>query len=285
MVENEIGVVGAGTMGTGIALLCAKQGFRVRLFDPDEATLSGAVARMAAALGREADRGNLTGLQAEQTIGRVIPARELEAFAPCGIVIEAAPERLELKKGVFAALAGICPAEALLLTNTSSLSVTEIAAGIERPERLLGFHFFNPASVMPLVEVVLGVKSDREYKDRAWQFAEALGKTPVLVGDSPGFIVNRVARPYSNESLRVLGERVADAARIDEIMKRAGGFRMGPFELQDLIGLDVNFATTETVFNRFFHDGRFRPSPIQQRMVQANQLGRKTGEGYYEYRL
>lgn len=283
MVQSLVGVVGAGTMGAGIALVCAKAGHRVLLLDANQAVLDKAQAYLYAALSKDVDKGKITEQQKEETYQSIVPVQEMASLKNCEIVIEAVPERLELKKTVFSSLAEICDSNALLLTNTSSISITEIAGGLRNPQRIIGFHFFNPAPVMPLIEVIRGKKSSEEHVQKAFQFAQQLGKTPVLVTDTPGFIVNRVARPYYNEALRILGDGIAGVEQIDRIMKEAGGFKMGPFELQDLIGIDINFATTASVYEGFFQEGRFRPSRIQQRMVQAGNLGRKTGEGFYEY--
>ncbi|RXT08798.1 3-hydroxyacyl-CoA dehydrogenase NAD-binding domain-containing protein [Ammoniphilus sp. CFH 90114] len=283
MTAYQVGVIGAGTMGAGIALVCARKGHRTWLLDANPVVLDKAQSYLQATLKKDVEKGKITEQQKEEIYQSIVPVSEIQALANCDIVIEAVPERLELKKSIFSSLVDICSPEALLLTNTSSISITEIAGGLKNPERILGFHFFNPAPVMPLVEVIHGKKSSPENTEKAYQFAKDLGKVPVLVGDTPGFIVNRVARPYYNEGLRILGDRVATADQIDNIMKKAGGFKMGPFELQDLIGIDINFATTESVYTNFFHEGRFKPSRIQQRMVQAGNLGRKTGEGFYDY--
>ena len=280
---ETVGVIGAGTMGAGIALVCARNGHQVKLLDTNQAVLDKALAYLQGTLSRDVEKGKITEEKKTETLALVDRISDMELLADCDIVIEAVPERLDLKKNIFSGLARICRSDALLLSNTSSISITEIAGGLPHPERILGFHFFNPAPVMPLVEVIRGTKSSEENVQRAYRFAEELGKVPVLVTDSPGFIVNRIARPYYNEALRILGDNLADVEKIDRIMKKAGGFKMGPFELQDMIGIDINFATTQSVYTDFFHEGRFKPSRIQQRMVQAGSLGRKTGEGFYDY--
>lgn len=280
---TTVGVIGAGTMGAGIALVCARRGYQVFLLDANQAVLDKANAYFTSTLERDVSKGKITEAQKQETHQRITPVSAIERLSDCDVVIEAVPERLDLKKSIFTSLGQLCKSDALLLSNTSSISITEIAGGMPHPERILGFHFFNPAPVMPLVEVIRGMKSGEEQVQQAYRFAEALGKVPVLVTDTPGFIVNRIARPYYNEALRIMGDGVADVAQIDRIMKRAGGFKMGPFELQDMIGIDINFATTESVYSDFFHEGRFKPSRIQQRMVQAGSLGRKTGEGFYDY--
>lgn len=283
MTYAQVGVIGAGTMGAGIAFVCARRGHNVLLLDMNEAVLKKAQLYVASILAKDVSKGKITERQKEEIYERISPISDMQKLYGCDMVIEAVPERLELKKSIFSSLANICREDTLLLTNTSSISITEIAGGIKSPERIIGFHFFNPAPVMPLIEVIRGKKSSDENVEKAYQFAENLGKVPVLVNDTPGFIVNRVARPYYNEALRITGDQVASIEQIDTIMKKAGGFKMGPFELQDMIGIDINFATTESVYTNFFHEGRFKPSRIQQRMVQAGSLGRKSGEGFYEY--
>lgn len=283
MNTKTVGVIGAGTMGAGIALVCIRKGHQVVLLDANQAVLDKALTYLQSITGKDVEKGKISEQEKADMLDRAKLVSEMEQLAACDIVIEAVPERLDLKKGIFSELSRICRPDALLLTNTSSISITQIAGGLPHPERILGFHFFNPAPVMPLVEVIRGKRSSEDNVQAAYRFATELGKVPVLVTDTPGFIVNRIARPYYNEALRILGDHVAEVEQIDRIMKRAGGFKMGPFELQDMIGIDINFATTESVYTDFFHEGRFKPSRIQQRMVQAGSLGRKTGEGFYDY--
>ncbi|WP_152985672.1 3-hydroxyacyl-CoA dehydrogenase family protein [Brevibacillus choshinensis] len=283
MERKTVGVIGAGTMGAGIALVCARREHQVLLLDANQAVLDKAMSYLQSILSKDVEKGKISEQKKTETLDQVHFVSDMEKLAVADIVIEAVPERLELKKTIFGDLSRICRSDALLLTNTSSISITEIAGGLPHPERILGFHFFNPAPVMPLIEVIRGKKSSEENVQAAYRFAEDLGKVPVLVTDTPGFIVNRIARPYYNEALRILGDNVASVEQIDRIMKQAGGFKMGPFELQDMIGIDINFATTQSVYTDFFHEGRFKPSRIQQRMVQAGSLGRKTGDGFYDY--
>ncbi|MEA2126066.1 MAG: 3-hydroxybutyryl-CoA dehydrogenase [Solirubrobacteraceae bacterium] len=261
-----LGVVGAGTMGAGIAQLGAQAGMRTRLHDPDPDALARGLERIA-----------------KRTDEPVEPAASLDELADCELVIEAAPERLELKRELFAALAERIAPDAVLATNTSSLSVTEIAAGVDRPERVVGLHFFNPAPVMALAEVVAGAQSSPEAVAVARAAAEAMGKRVIDARDIAGFLVNRVNRPFSLESLKLLEERVAGVETIDRALRLGAGFPMGPFELMDLVGLDVNHGVAESFRAQSYGEPRYRPSPLAARQVAAGRLGRKTGRGWYAY--
>jgi len=280
---RRIGVVGAGTMGAGIAQVAAQAKFDVLLCDVDPAALTRALRRVEADLERQVVRGRLTPQQAAEAVGRITATTALGDFARADFVVEAAQEELELKRGLFERLDRLCRRDVVLATNTSSLSVTQIGALAGYPDRVVGMHFFNPVPAMRLVEVVAGDASGEAALQAAEEVARALGKEPVRVKDTPGFIVNRVARPYSGEALRILGEQVATAVQIDRIARLACGFRMGPFELMDLVGLDINFAVHRSVFEQYFGEPRFRPHPLQERMVKAGRLGRKTGWGWYRY--
>jgi 3-hydroxybutyryl-CoA dehydrogenase len=282
---ETIGVIGAGTMGAGIAQLAAQTGARTLLHDPVPEALERGIAGIGKALDRQVARGRMSAEEAAALTGRIEPAAELADLAPCGFVIEAAPERLQVKLDLFSALAEIVSADAVLATNTSSLSVTEIAAGIVRahPERVIGLHFFNPAPVMKLVEVVAGQASGEAAIAMARAVGEAMGKRVIDAVDIAGFLVNRVNRPFSLEALRLLAEGVASLEQIDRIVRLGGGFRMGPFELMDLVGIETNHAVAESFYKATFGEPRYRPSPIQARMVAAGRLGRKTGGGWYDY--
>ncbi len=281
-----VGVLGAGAMGSGIAQVAAVAGHTVVLQDLDEAAIARGQAAIDKALDRSIEKGRLSQAAADAARSRIryVVSEEMTAFAPCGLVVEAIVERLGLKRESFAALEGVVTPDAMLATNTSALSVTAIAAACQRPERVLGLHFFNPAPVMPLVEVVRGHATSDVVIGNASNLVRCWGKTPVIAADTPGFIVNRIARPFYGEALRILDERIADCATVDWAMKTLGGFAMGPFELMDFIGNDVNFAVTSAVYEQFFFDPRYKPSLTQQRLVDANLLGRKTGRGFYDYR-
>lgn len=280
-----VGVVGAGAMGSGIALTAARAGHPVRLHDASAGAVERGLAGLAAQLARQVEKGRLDAAERNRILARIRPAEALSDLAQVDMVIEAIVEDAAVKAGLFAALEGVVGAETILATNTSSLSVTALGGALRRPGRFVGLHFFNPAAVMPLVEVVSGEGSRPEVADLCVALAAAWGKTPVRCRSTPGFIVNRVARPFYGEALRLLEEQVASPATIDAIMRDAGGFRMGPFELMDMIGHDVNFAVTSSVYEGFFHDPRYRPSLAQKALVEAGRLGRKSGQGFYDHAL
>lgn len=278
-----IGIVGAGTMGSGITQVAAEAGFDTLLYDVSQEFVDSGLKRIQGFIQRSRERGKLGADEERKILARLRGSLKLEEMSTACLVIEAAPEKLELKREIFHKLDGVCDPATLLATNTSSLSVTAIAGATKNPQRVLGMHFFNPPPLMALVEVIQGEETSPAAMQKAVEIARRLGKTPVRAQDTPGFIVNRIARPFYNESLRVLGEGHVSVETIDRIMKEAGGFLMGPFELMDLIGIDINFAVTESLYLSSFHDPRFRPSPIQERMVLAGKLGRKTGRGFYTY--
>ncbi len=279
-----VGVVGAGAMGAGIAQVAAQAGHPVRLYDTRDGAAEAGIAGIRTQLEKRVAKGKLTQEAVEAVIERLTPVASLDDFAGCGLVVEAIVEKLEIKRELFARLEAICGEAAILASNTSSLSITSIAAELEHPERLAGLHFFNPAPVMKLVEIVSGLATTPAIAETLYATASAWGKTPVHASSTPGFIVNRVARPFYAEGLRLLQEGAADAATLDALLRQAGGFRMGPFELMDLIGHDVNYAVTRSVFDAYYGDTRFEPSLVQLALVEAGRLGRKSGQGFYDYR-
>ncbi len=280
---SVIGVLGAGTMGAGIAQLATRSGAQTLLFDPIPEALQKGQERIADGLRREAAKGRVSEEQAAQARERVSPVSELSALASCELVIEAVPERLELKHELLSALSEIVAEDCVLASNTSSLLVTAIATAASRPERVVGMHFFNPAPVMRLLEVVAGERSGEEALALATATGEAMGKSVIRATDGPGFLVNRCNRPFGLEALRLLGERIADVPTIDRVCRMEGGFPMGPFELSDLVGVDVGFEISKSFYAQSFGEPRWRPSPIQARYVAAGLHGRKSGRGYYDY--
>jgi 3-hydroxybutyryl-CoA dehydrogenase len=271
-------------MGAGIAQIACLGGYETRLHDPAPEALGAGIGRLAADLAKGVERGRWSEDVAEAARERLSPAPSLAELADCDLVIEAAPEEVELKRELFAALAanGAGP-ETILATNTSSLPVSAIAAGTPHPERVVGMHFFNPPALMKLVEVVATADSAEDALRATAEAGERMGRTPIRAKDSPGFIANRLARPFTLESLRILAQGVADAATIDRVCRIGGGFRMGPFELIDLIGLDVNLTIARSFYAQGDEPERWRPSPIQETLVAEGRLGRKSGRGFYEY--
>jgi 3-hydroxybutyryl-CoA dehydrogenase len=278
-----IGIVGAGTMGSGIAQLACKAGARTLLHDPLPEALVRGTQAVHEGLNKEASKGKLTVEQARTASELLQPVEGLEQLSACELVIEAAPERLEVKHELYARLSRIVSEQCVLASNTSSLPITAVAAGATHPERVVGMHFFNPAPLMRLLEVIAGVLSDERALAIADATGKAMGKDTIRAADVPGFIVNRCNRPFGLEALRLLQERVADVPTIDRIVRLGGGFRMGPFELSDLVGVDTGFDVSKSFYELSFGEPRWRPSPIQARQVAAGLHGRKTGRGYYDY--
>jgi len=281
--ESVVAVIGAGAMGAGIAQVAAAAGHTVKLLDNRPGAALQAIDGIRAQFEKMAAKGKLT-LEAAQAAGaRLQAAQQVADLADAGLVVEAIVENLQVKQTLFKELEAVVSEGCMLASNTSSICITAIGAALQSPQRLAGLHFFNPAPLMALVEVVSGLATDAAVANTLFTTAAAWGKTPVLAKSTPGFIVNRVARPYYAEALRVLTEGGADCATLDACCREAGGFRMGPFELMDMIGHDVNFAVTQSVWRAFFNDPRFLPSLIQQDLVDAGFLGKKSGRGFYDY--
>ncbi len=270
-------------MGIGIAQIAAQNGHSVVLSDTSEAALERGRSALHKVFDRMVEKGKIEQSEADSVLGRIHYTTSVIDFQKCGLVIEAIVERLDLKQSLFREIEAMVSDDCILATNTSSLSVTAIAAAVQKPERVVGIHFFNPAPLMPLVEIIPAVQTAPGLVETTKALIDGWGKSTVIAKDTPGFIVNRVARPFYGEALRIVEEGLADFATVDWAMKDLAGFRMGPFELMDLIGNDINYAVTESVFAAFYYDARYKPSFIQKRQVEAGWLGRKSGRGYYNY--
>ena len=278
-----IGVIGAGSMGTGIAQIAASNGCKVLLFDNNSKALINAIERLKKILNRLVEKQKINIDKKEAVLASIITTNNLSDFKDASLVIEAIVENIEVKKTIFSQLDSICSSTTILATNTSSLSVTSIASACMNSERVIGIHFFNPAPLMPLVEIIPSIQTSKETIVDSKELINSWGKTTVLAKDTPGFIVNRIARPFYGEALRIYEEGIANFQSIDWAMKEIGGFRMGPFTLMDFIGNDINYAVTESVFKAFYYDSRYKPSFTQKRHAEAGWLGRKSGRGYYNY--
>lgn len=280
---KTVGVVGAGTMGIGICEVAAAHGQTVKLFDVNVDFAQQSVEKMATRLDKRVAKGKISAQDKTDLLDRITVVDSLDAFADVDLVVEAIIENIEIKQQLFQQLEEICSSKTFLSSNTSSISITAIAAGMKQPERLFGLHFFNPAPVMKLVEVISGLLTDPAHLQTGKALCEFWGKVPVIANSSPGFIVNRVARSFYGEPLKMMQEQLADAKTMDAVMTQSAGFRMGPFALMDLIGIDINYSVSQSVYGAMYNDPRFRPSLIQAEMVAAGTLGRKSGRGFYPY--
>jgi 3-hydroxybutyryl-CoA dehydrogenase len=283
MIKN-IGVIGAGTMGTGIASACALGGFETVVYDINPEMLAKAKSAISKGYSKLVEKGKIDDEKKKSYENNLKFSGDIKSLSKCELVIEAAFEDMKLKRELYAKLGEITSSDTILATNTSSFSITAISASVKNNNgRVIGMHFFNPANIMKLVEIVKGEFTSDEVTNTVIDIAKKLGKTPVICKDTPAFIVNRVARAFYGEALKILGEGGIDVSAIDKIMKDESGFAMGPFELMDLIGIDVNYSVTKSVYEAFFYDQKYKPHPIQQKMVEAGLLGRKTGQGFYKY--
>ena len=282
MQTNKVGVVGAGAMGAGIAQIASQAGHQVILYDLSQSTLDESASKLAKVMARLIEKKRITSEESIEIQGRIVRSTQIDLFEGCDLVVEAVVENLDVKHSVFKQIENIVSSDCIIASNTSSLSITSLAAGCSHPERVLGLHFFNPAPLMPLVEIIPAIQTSVDTPLHLVSLMKDWGKSPVIAKDTPGFIVNRVARPFYGEALRILDEGIADVATIDTVMRKLG-FKMGPFQLTDLIGHDVNYAVTESVFKSFYCDPRFMPSITQLKLVEAGWLGRKAGKGFYNY--
>jgi 3-hydroxybutyryl-CoA dehydrogenase len=281
--HKVVGVIGAGSMGSGIAQVAATSGVNVFVFDTNTVVLDKAKKTLCTTFEKLVEKNKLTSDDSEKIQSRIVWTNELSLFKDCTLVIEAIIENLTIKQTVFKELSSVLSEDAFVASNTSSLSITALANAYKHPSQFLGLHFFNPAPLMPLVEVIPGLQSNEDVVASCYQLMKSWKKIPVIAKDTPGFIVNRVARPFYGEALRIVEEQIASIEEVDAIMKSKGGFKMGPFELMDLIGNDINYTVTETVWTQTYYDPRYKPSQIQKKMVESGRLGRKTGQGYYSY--
>lgn len=279
----NVGIIGAGTMGIGIAQVAATNGCKVWVYDANAKQVETATVGLEKTLTKLVDKQKISAEKMTEILANISIATELKDFKDCELIIEAIIENKEIKTKVFTELEKHVSESCVIGSNTSSISITSLGAELQKPERFIGIHFFNPAPLMPLVEVIPSLLTEKSLAEKIYNLMKDWGKTPVIAKDIPGFIVNRIARPYYGEGLRIVEENIATVEQVDEAMKTIGNFKMGPFELMDLIGVDVNFSVTKTVYNEYFYDPKYKPSLLQQRMSEAKLHGRKTGKGFYDY--
>jgi len=279
----NIGIIGAGTMGIGIAQVAATNGCKVWVYDANAQQVETATLGLEKTLTKLVDKQKISGEKMTEILANISIATELKDFKDCELIIEAIIENKEIKTKVFTELENHVSETCIIGSNTSSISITSLSAELKHPERFIGIHFFNPAPLMPLVEVIPSLLTETLLPEKIYSLMKDWGKTPVIAKDIPGFIVNRIARPYYGEGLRMVEENIATVEQVDDAMKTLGNFKMGPFELMDLIGVDVNFSVTTTVYKEYFYDPKYKPSLLQQRMSEAKLHGRKTGKGFYDY--
>ena len=279
----NVGIIGSGTMGIGIAQVAATSGCEVFLYDQNSVQTEKSLASLKKILTRLVEKEKISAEKSEDLFKKIKPCSELSEFKDCDLVIEAIIENKEIKTKVFQQLEEIVSDQCIISSNTSSISITSLSSELKNPKRFIGIHFFNPAPLMPLVEVIPGLLTEKTLAFEITALMESWGKVPVIAKDVPGFIVNRIARPFYGEALRIVEENIATPEQIDEAMRTLGNFKMGPFELMDLIGIDVNFSVTKTVYADYFYDPKYKPSLLQQRMSEAKLHGRKTGKGFYDY--
>lgn len=280
---KNIGIIGAGTMGIGIAQVAATNGCKVWVYDANAKQVETATVGLEKTLTRLVDKQKISSEKMVEILANISIATELKDFKDCELVIEAIIENKEIKTKVFTELEKHVSESCVIASNTSSISITSLGAELQKPERFIGIHFFNPAPLLPLVEIIPSLLTEKSLAEKMYNLMKDWGKTPVIAKDIPGFIVNRIARPYYGEGLRIVEENIATVEQVDDAMKTLGNFKMGPFELMDLIGVDVNFSVTKTVYNEYFYDPKYKPSLLQQRMSEAKLHGRKTGKGFYDY--
>lgn len=280
---SKIGIIGSGTMGIGIAQVAATAHCEVFLYDANFSQTEKSLKNLKTTLNKLAEKGKISTEKSLEIFNQIKPCQEIKELKDCDLVIEAIIENKEIKQKVFAELETYVSEKCVLGSNTSSISITSLQSELKNPERFIGIHFFNPAPLMPLVEVIPGLLTENNLAQEIVDLMKSWGKSPIIAKDVPGFIVNRIARPFYGEALRIVEENLATPEQVDDAMKSLGNFKMGPFELMDLIGIDVNFSVTKTVYQDYFFDPKYKPSLLQQRMSEAKLLGRKTRKGFYDY--